>query len=561
MKSIKLLLFSLLSGLLLFAAWPPSGIPFVTFFAFIPFLFISDAIEEDKLRFPFLKALLFSYPGLLLWNVLTTWWIWNSTPEGSVAAFLLNALLMATIFGMGQWFRRHIKGFFPFALFFISLWISFEYLHLQWDLSWPWLHLGNAFASLTQYVQWYEFTGVFGGTLWILGANFLFYYWIKSLKESKRKKRSSMIIATLWFIAPIVISLIIFYQYEPKEKNPIEVIIVQQNTDPWEEQYTMANVQHTERIMEVAYPYLTSETALIVSAESSIPHTINSDKLIRRAYKTELNLYNPYCGFVLLDSLLARHPNLNIIAGLSTRSIYADKATPTARQLPNRKFEDLFNTSICYNREGVTGIYHKSKLVPGVEKMPFPKIFGFLENLVIDLGGPSGSLGIDSAQKAFPTSIMNGSCKIGVPICYESIYGELFSHFIADGASLMAVITNDAWWGNTPGHKQHFLYAKLRAIETRRTILRAANTGFSGIINEKGEVIYKTRYEERTAIRAKVYPNDKITFYVKYGDYIASLGLSVFSLLFIWVLYVIFSKNKSPEFLKKIRKKYSRITS
>ena len=66
-----------------------------------------------------------------------------------------------------------------------------------------------------------------------------------------------MISATLWFIVPIVVSMIIFYQYEPKEENPIEVIIVQQNTDPWEEQYTMANVQHTERIMEVAYPYLT----------------------------------------------------------------------------------------------------------------------------------------------------------------------------------------------------------------------------------------------------------------------------------------------------------------
>jgi apolipoprotein N-acyltransferase len=125
----------------------------------------------------------------------------------------------------------------------------------------------------------------------------------------------------------------------------------------------------------------------------------------------------------------------------------------------------------------------------------------------------------------------------------------------------MAVITNDAWWGNTPGHKQHFLYAKLRAIETRRTILRAANTGFSGIINEKGEVIYKTRYEERTAIRAIVYPNEKITFYVKYGDYIAYLGLSIFALFFIWVVYVSFSKKKSPEFLKKIRKKHSRITS
>ena len=130
-----------------------------------------------------LQGMHYSFPALLVWNVLTTWWIWNSTPQGSVATFILNALLMSFIFGFWQWFRRLNRSSEILSpLFFITAWISFEFLHLHWDLSWPWLNLGNVFASTTQYVQWYEFTGVFGGTLWVLIANFLFYYWIQSSK-------------------------------------------------------------------------------------------------------------------------------------------------------------------------------------------------------------------------------------------------------------------------------------------------------------------------------------------------------------------------------------------
>jgi apolipoprotein N-acyltransferase len=176
-------------------------------------------------------------------------------------------------------------------------------------------------------------------------------------------------------------------------------------------------------------------------------------------------------------------------------------------------------------------------LVPGVEKMPFPKLFGFLENLVIDLGGTSGSLGVDSTQHAFTLYFNNDSCKIGAPVCYESIYGELFGGFVRDGAQLMSIITNDDWWGNTPGHKQHFLMSKLRAVESRRTILRAANTGISAIIDERGDVLQQTKYKTRVALKQTVYLNDEITFYVKHGDYIARFALLLSAFAFLACLF------------------------
>jgi len=176
-------------------------------------------------------------------------------------------------------------------------------------------------------------------------------------------------------------------------------------------------------------------------------------------------------------------------------------------------------------------MYYKSKLVPGVEKMPYPQIFGFLEKYAIDLGGTSGSLGSDSVQRAF--TLTGISAPIGVPICYESAYGEHFGKFVNNGAQLMAVITNDGWWGKTPGYQQHFSFSKLRAVESRRTILRAANTGTSAFIDERGDAHQQTEFWTETAIKQKVYPNDEITFYTKYGDYIARFFVGMTALIFI----------------------------
>ena len=108
---------------------------------------------------------------------------------------------------------------------------------------------------------------------------------------------------------------------------------------------------------------------------------------------------------------------------------------------------------------------------------------------------------------------------IGVAICYESVYGEFLTGYVKNGANLMAVITNDGWWRNTPGYRQHVSYASLRAIETRRSIVHCANTGISALINQKGVRTIQTPWWVQTAISGTVNLNEKLTPYVKYGDY------------------------------------------
>ena len=534
MKKRTLLLLSLLSGLLLWLSWYPVGLTFLIFVAWVPLFVISDELIKRGAKFSFGQGLLFSFPAFVVWNAATTWWIWHSTPEGSIAAMILNSLFMSLVFATWHFFNKQKMPKLVVPIMFIAFWCSWEFLHLHWDISWPWLSLGNVFAPCTQIVQWYEYTGAFGGTIWVLALNFLFYYFIRAFKNNRKKAYTNLFAFMLTLTIPLVISLIIYHTYTPSDKNPVEAVIVQQNTDPWEEQYEMSNLDHVNRILSVASPLVDEKTDLIICSESAIPNSVNSETILSNEFPPE---HHGYMGFEMLDTFMQQYPNLNMITGLSSYSLFDTKVRATAREVGENLFIEFYNTSACINRNGITELYYKSMLVPGVELMPYPAVFGFLEKMVIDLGGTSGSLGKDTSQRAFHTTIQNNSIKIGAPICYESIYGELFTHFIKDGAQLMTVITNDSWWKNSPGHKQHFVVSKLRAVETRRTIMRAANTGISAFIDEKGDEHQRTNYQERLAIKQTVYPNDYLTFYVKHGDYLARFAMAIAALLFLSGIY------------------------
>ena len=545
MKKTHRYLLSILSGLLLFLSWPPHGFPLLAFFAFVPLFFVSDDLLEHETKVPFWRGLWHAYIALLIWNIGTTWWIWNITPEGCIAALALNSFFMAIVFGCWQRFRTLRLPAVTAPLALIAFWCTWEYLHLNWDLTWPWLNLGNVFSNNTEFVQWYEITGTFGGTIWVLAGNFLFYFLLKKTKENRKAALYHGIALVLWIALPAAGSLIHYHSYQlpsPTDENSIEVVIVQQNTDPVEEQYHMNNLEHFHRLMEVGIPKLTQHTQLLLCAETAIPWEIASAAI----GADDCPIFNSsYAWLPLIDTLTTTYTNLNLIIGLSTYEIFDYKASLTAQETRSGLFIDSYNTAACFNRNGLAGLYYKSKLVPGVEKMPYPQVFGFLEKLAIDLGGTSGSLGKDTEQRTF--QLQGVPFRIGTAICYESAYGEHFGKFVKNGAQLMSVITNDGWWGDSPGYKQHFMMSKMRAVETRRTILRSANTGISGIIDERGDAHQQTKYNTRLALRDNVVPNDTITFYVKHGDYLARLCVALTALITIFSISL------------RIRRKYQQI--
>ena len=152
---------SLLSGVLLSIPWLVPHTGWVVLFAFIPLLIAEEAATRLKLK----GFWWCHYCAFVLWNVLTTFWVCNATVGGGIFAILANSLQMSVVFGLFHFSRRHLRSVLPYILL-AAAWIAWERLYLNAQISWPWLVLGNAFADTTRLVQWYEWTGTLGGSLW-----------------------------------------------------------------------------------------------------------------------------------------------------------------------------------------------------------------------------------------------------------------------------------------------------------------------------------------------------------------------------------------------------------
>jgi apolipoprotein N-acyltransferase len=157
--------------------------------------------------------------------------------------------------------------------------------------------------------------------------------------------------------------------------------------------------------------------------------------------------------------------------------------------------------------------------------MPYPKVFGFLQKILFDLGGIVGTHGTQDKRSVFPND--ERGISVGAPICYESVYGEFIGEFVQEGANLLFIITNDGWWKDTPGYRQHRSFSKIRAVETRKSIARSANTGISCFINQRGEVLQELGWWKRDSLRGTIKANNIVTFYAKYGDYIARMCIAM----------------------------------
>ncbi len=507
---------AVLTGGLLAAAWPTWGMAPVVFIGFVPLLLI----EDRKARGEGGGLFWISFLAFLVWNVATTWWVWNSTPA-AILAWILNALFMAIIFNVFHLTKKKVCNN-PWGNFFlIPYWMAFEMLTYWWAAKWPWLNLGGVFSSTVSWIQWYEFTGVAGGTLWILLINILIVNVIRffKLKEAKPILVSIGLEAVL-LILPILISKSMYKHYEDQGTDT-EVIVVQQNCDPWNEQF---NSQFYDQVVKnninLSLPLVTPETRFIVGSESAIQeviwlHEINKNKAV-----------NTLTGYV------KQFPQLAFVIGGTTNEWVPEGMEDDfpARQIGNsNRYYYSHNSALLIDTLNMQH-RNKSQLTPAVEAIP--EWMGFLRNFSLTMGIARGTLKGDPEAKV----LTFGDHKIGAAICYESAFGEYVGSFCAKGADLLFVITNDGWWGDTPGYRQHFEFSKLRAIENRRCIARSANTGCSGFINQRGDVLQQTQYWVPDAIRETIKANTKVTFYAKNGDYLSRIAVYItFVLLLTWI--------------------------
>ncbi|HET8810254.1 MAG TPA: apolipoprotein N-acyltransferase [Flavobacteriaceae bacterium] len=527
---MKNLLLALLSGILLAIAWPTYGFPGILFGAFVPLLFAERSLRLSEKRRKTLRVMGLAYLSFFIWNLITTYWLYFSTPFGMGFAVLVNSLLMSLVFLIYHLIAKRIP-FNAACVFLVVLWIAFEKLHLQWEFSWPWLNLGNAFSEYTTWIQWYEYTGTFGGTLWVWLVNMFLFKTILLYRKYREKTivyRSVLKIGLL-VLVPIFVSLYLLKTYVPGKKS-VEVVILQPNIDPYTEKYNTTDERIGILLNDLAETSVDQNTDLVLA-----PETVFADG-------TRLKQFEFSPAKFYSQELLMGNPGLNFLGGISMYSVFSDssKIRPQTNQLrPGLWYDDYNSAFLMNNTTDSAQFYHKSKLVVGVENFPYQAVLKpILGDAMIDLGG---TVAMKTTQPNREVFLMDGGTKVAPIICYESVYGEYVTGYVKNGAQFLTIITNDAWWGNTQGHQQHLSYARLRALETRRSIARSANTGISAFINAKGEIVSKLGYEKQGSLKGTISLNNEKTFYVRFGDYIARI--SMFLALFIF-LFAIVRKRK-----------------
>ncbi len=517
------LFYSLLSALLLTLAWY-WNLSLCAFFGFAPLLVLEEHFRREGKQ----KRLLpYVYLSFFLWNVGVTWWVVYASFGGALMAFIFNALFMALVFQFYSRLRSHFPTLHG-AWLILPVWMTWEHLHTLWDLSWTWLTLGNALASNHYWIQWFEITGTSGGTAWLLIVNVLVYQIV--LKYQRLKLISMPILKlALTIILPILFSLMVFFirlNERSKPEDHVNVMVVQPNIDPYNEKF----------YFDYQTQFLKMLKLVRGSIDNSIDYLVLPETFITGGgigiNENELNISEEIGWF--RDSLIFKYPDLRIVAGGNTYITYDQPRTATARfDQRNKIYYDVFNTGILIDRNSVA-VYHKSKLVPGVERMPFPALFKPLEGLAIDMGGTIGSLGTQESRQVFMDTVQHTG--VAPVICYESVFADYVTAYIRNGANLIFIITNDGWWDDTPGYHQHLQYAKLRAIENRREIARSANTGISCFIDSFGNVSHQTEWWKEAVISKQLYKKNELTFFSDNGDLLSYMAMIFTMLLLMWLL-------------------------
>ncbi|MCG9973048.1 apolipoprotein N-acyltransferase [Christiangramia crocea] len=525
--------YALLSGLLLAIAWPTYGFPLFIFIAFVPLLLGEFQVRNFSENWVKLKVFALAYLSFFIWNLITTYWIYFSTPFGGAFAILVNSLLMALVFLLYHIVAKR-TGFSAAAAFLASIWMVFEKIHLTWDFSWPWLNLGNVFSEYISWVQWYEYTGTFGGTLWIWLVNIAVFKTILQYREFREKSiiYRSLVKVLLLTGIPLIISLLIYYDYEEPEKK-IDIVILQPNINPYTEKYNTTDTRIGELLLRLSAESVTDSTDLVLAPETVFADGTRID-----------NIENSEAVF-FGNQISRKYSNLSFLGGVTLFERFSDpeKVRNQSNQIgPNDWYDDYNSAFLVKSSLDSTQLYHKSKLVVGVENFPYQNILKpILGNIMIDLGG---TVAMKTTQENREVLWLNDSTGTAPIICYESVYGEYVTDYVQNGANFLGIITNDAWWGDTQGHKQHLSYAKLRAVETRRYVARSANTGISAIISSRGDIIKSLGYEKQGTVSGQIGLSSETTFYIKYGDYIARIAQ--FLALFIFLFAIVKFRRKRP---------------
>lgn len=489
---------SLSAGILLGLSWPPFPFPFLVFPAFFLLFRLIDLCGTAR------EAAYWTYPGFVVWNIITTYWMVMATVAGGIAAILANSVVMTVPVMVMYLFKKKLTNHWLIALTQTAAWISYEYLHHLWDLAWPWLALGNAWANVPSLVQYISATGYLGISFWIVLVTALAY---RATKTDNRKPVYASAAVLLLFP---MISLVQLITLNVETDGTLETVVAQPNYDTatypdfggYSDAYEALDVALT-----ISDSVRTDSTELVVWPESGIRTQIYSARVKADHTANEIKQ--------MLRKKAAEW-DLTLLSGVVYYEFFSPDNAPELSRGTGSNPYLYYNAALGFYPDSTVEVYRKHNLVPIVERIPF---IHFLD--AIDVFNWVSFADIQVFGKGYePTSFQADGVKTHALICYDSVFPTWVRRFVQDGAGFITIITNDGWWGNTSGHEQHFAYARLRAIEFRRWVVRSANNGISGIIDPSGAIKVETEYWTKTAFRYDVPLNYQQTIYSRFGDWL-----------------------------------------
>ncbi len=535
MNRYHLLALSACGGILAGVAWTSWFPGLILLVAFVPFFLIENHIFENPGKHSCNSFFLYILPGIVLFNIITVGWVRAASIPAVITVITGMSFLMAFTFWLAHVIR--IKaGSITASVSVISFWLAFEFLTLHFAILSPWINLGNGLAKDILFIQWYEATGVAGGTLWIMLSNLLLSMLFVNFRRKDNRYKVFLGIWIAVIIIPSIISITRFYSIRDIFAGENEVVIVQPNIDPYTEKFTVPFENQLKKALDMASGSITANTSWLLTPETTVDDPVDEQRADSNKY------------VITLRDFAGKNHGISIISGLVSFRLYppgTEAPSVSARKIDSAGyFYDHFNSAFLIDPSGVSGIYHKSKLVPGIE-MQFSAGLGKIINSIVPyLGGTKWGYGTQKERTCF---VNPRTGQIAAPIiCYESVFGDYVADYVRNGANALFIITNDGWWKNTSGYRQHLSYASLRAIETRRPVARAANTGISCLIDIRGRITQQTQWWTEDVLRGSISSETSVTPYVRYGDYLMRFAavLSIFILGYVFIALPVRKKIK-----------------
>ncbi len=531
----------ILSGILMGVAFPPFPFP-LTLFLFvglIPYLYV---IQKKKTLAEINRA---SYLTFFIFSIITIYWVGSWQKESDPFLMIAGGTLLffepilflipSTLFYLARKsFSENIA-----LLLFPFFWACYEYLFMLTDISFPWLTLGHGLAEFVPFIQIADIVGAVGLSIIVIYLNIFLFKSFISFKKSYKKFKINLSIAVLLFALVLGYGFYRIESFHISQKK-IRVGLIQPNLDPWDK-WNITNLNKLIRsYIDLSKEAVNKGARLIIWPETALPVFLTDG-----SHNAELDsIY-----YFLIKN------NVYLMTGMPDIKYYY----PGEKIPENVKNNKIGNTYYAtYN--GILLLspnsryiqhYGKMKLVPFGEKVPFVNQLPFLGKLINwSVGISSWNVGRDTVNFEIPnltesdnSSQTKDSISINGLVCYESVFPYFVTNFVQRGAKLIAVVTNDSWYGKSSGPYQHKEISVLRAVENRRTVIRAANGGISCIINPLGETDLESKLFVKDVLVGDAYLESSKTFFTKYPLIIPDISMAISFWVF-GIFLLIKIKNK-----------------